>query len=183
MGSHIDRRCSPALRFAGLVVATTCAACGSSGGAVPPGMVFDGSPGVPGDASVVTDSGSATDAIGALADGAEAETPAFDATVDASAKDAPVEAPAPEGGDAAGMPSVADNPPVPAGYKLMMQSEVTPDMTAWAASILDDPTDYPMFSSTTMTFGSVTVLARVEWHPPDFQNSVVHRGVTLYEPV
>jgi hypothetical protein len=33
------------------------------------------------------------------------------------------------------------------------------------------------------TFGSLDVLARVEWHPPDFQNSVVHRGVTLYEPV
>jgi len=28
-----------------------------------------------------------------------------------------------------------------------------------------------------------TVLARVEWHPPDFQNSVVHRGVALYEPI
>ena len=28
----------------------------------------------------------------------------------------------------------------------------------------------------------VLVLARVEWLPPDFQNAVVHRGVTLYEP-
>jgi hypothetical protein len=26
------------------------------------------------------------------------------------------------------------------------------------------------------------VLARVEWHPPDFQNSVIHRGATLYVP-
>jgi hypothetical protein len=79
-------------------------------------------------------------------------------------------------------PSVADNPPVPAGYMLMEQSQVTPAMTAWAVEILDDPTTYPMFSTTTMAFGSLTVLARVEWHPPDFQNSTVHRGVTLYVP-
>ena len=78
-------------------------------------------------------------------------------------------------------PSVADNPPVPTGYKLMMQSEVTPDMTTWAVAILHDPVTYPMFATATMQFGSLMVLARVEWHPPDFQNSVVHRGVTLYE--
>jgi hypothetical protein len=79
-------------------------------------------------------------------------------------------------------PSTADNPPTPAGYVLMQQSQVTAAMTAWAVAILDDPTDYPMFSTTTKVFGTLTVLARVEWHPPDFQNSVVHRGVTLYEP-
>ena len=80
-------------------------------------------------------------------------------------------------------PNVADNPPVPAGYELMAQAAVTAAMTAWAVSILDDPTTYPMFATTTMTFGSLTVLARVEWHPPDFHNSAVHRGVTLYEPI
>ena len=80
-------------------------------------------------------------------------------------------------------PAVADNPPTPAGYKLMMQSEVTPAMTTWAVAILHDPVTYPMFSTTTMQFGALLVLARVEWHPPDFQNSVVHRGVTLYEPL
>jgi hypothetical protein len=80
-------------------------------------------------------------------------------------------------------PSVASNPPIPAGYKLMDQSQVTPDMTTWAVAILNDPATYPMFSTTTKTFGTLTVLARVEWHPPDFQNSVVHRGVTLYVPV
>ncbi len=79
-------------------------------------------------------------------------------------------------------PNVADNPPVPAGWVLMQQSAVTPAMTAWAVQILDDPTMYPMYSTTTQTFGSQTVLARVEWHPPDFQNSAVHRGVTLYVP-
>ena len=40
-----------------------------------------------------------------------------------------------------------------------------------------------MFSTTTQTFGALLVMARVEWHPPDFQNDVVHRGVTLYEPI
>ncbi len=79
-------------------------------------------------------------------------------------------------------PSTADNPPVPAGWMLMEQAQVTSAMTTWAVDILDAPTTYPMFSTTTMTFGTLLVLARVEWHPPDFQNSVIHRGVTLYEP-
>jgi hypothetical protein len=80
-------------------------------------------------------------------------------------------------------PNVADNPPTPSGYELMPQADVTPAMTAWAVMILDDPTTYPMFATAMMTFGSLDVLARVEWHPPDFQNSAVHRGVTLYEPI
>ena len=80
-------------------------------------------------------------------------------------------------------PNTADNPPIPAGYQLMQQAQVTADMTTWAVAILDDPSTYPMFSTTTKTFGTVLVLARVEWHPPDFQNSVVHRGVTLYVPL
>ncbi len=79
-------------------------------------------------------------------------------------------------------PDVASNPPIPTGYRLMMQSEVTSAMTAWAVAILHDPTTYPMFSTTTMTFGMQPVLARVEWHPPDFNNMTVHRGVTLYVP-
>jgi hypothetical protein len=79
-------------------------------------------------------------------------------------------------------PNVADNPPVPAGWVLMMDSAVTSQMTTWAVAILDDPTTYPMFSTTVQVFGATTVMARVEWHPPDFQNSVIHRGVTLYVP-
>jgi hypothetical protein len=79
-------------------------------------------------------------------------------------------------------PNVADNPAVPVGWKLMQQSDVTTAMTNWAVAILNDPKTYPMFSTTTQTFGSLLVMARVEWHPPDFQNSAVHRGVTLYEP-
>jgi hypothetical protein len=80
-------------------------------------------------------------------------------------------------------PNVADNPPIPAGYELMPQADVTAAMTAWAVMILDDPTQYPMFSTAMMTFCGQMVLARVEWHPPDFQNNVVHRGVTLYVPI
>ncbi len=75
------------------------------------------------------------------------------------------------------------NPAFPAGYKLMTQKEVTPAMTAWAVAILHDPSTYPMFATTTMTFGSLNVLARVEWHVPDKINMAIHRGVTLYEPV
>jgi hypothetical protein len=79
-------------------------------------------------------------------------------------------------------PSTANNPATPAGYVLMQQADVTPAMTTWAVMILDDPTTYPMFSTTTMTFGTQLVLARVEWHPPDANNQTIHRGVTLYEP-
>ena len=82
-------------------------------------------------------------------------------------------------------PDTTDNPPVPAGWVLMMQSEVTPAMTSWAVMILHDPTNYPMYSSAMQTFpvsgGSLLVMAVVQWHPPDFQNSAVHRGVTLYK--
>jgi hypothetical protein len=77
-------------------------------------------------------------------------------------------------------PNVADNPAVPDGWHLVHQSDVTADMTDWAVDILHDGTTFPMFSTTTRTFDALDVLARVEWHPPDFQNSVVHRGVTLY---
>lgn len=79
-------------------------------------------------------------------------------------------------------PSTANNPPTPAGYVLMQQADVTSAMTTWAVAILNDPTTYPMFSTTTMTFGTLLVLARVEWHPPDSNNETIHRGVTLYEP-
>ena len=80
-------------------------------------------------------------------------------------------------------PDTADNPPLPTGYRLMTQAEVTSPMTTWAVAILNGTTTYPMFATTTMMFGAQLVLARVEWHPPDFQNSAVHRGVTLYVPV
>jgi hypothetical protein len=79
-------------------------------------------------------------------------------------------------------PDVSDNPPIPTGWKLMQQSQVTPAMTSWAVAILKAPTTYPMWSTTTQMFGAQNVMARVEWHPPDFQNNAIHRGVTLYVP-
>ncbi|MGZ3421019.1 MAG: hypothetical protein ACXWUG_04635 [Polyangiales bacterium] len=80
-------------------------------------------------------------------------------------------------------PDPADNPPTPSGYTLMKQADVTSDMTTWAVDILHDPVTYPMFSTTTKVFGTKTVLARVEWHAPDFLNMSIHRGVTLYQPL
>ncbi len=79
-------------------------------------------------------------------------------------------------------PNVMNNPPTPAGYTLM-RTTPTADETAWAVMILHDPVTYPMFSTATRTFGTQLVLARVEWHPPDSLNGVIHRGVTLYVPV
>ena len=73
-------------------------------------------------------------------------------------------------------PSTANNPPTPAGYVLMQQVDVTTAMTTWAVAILNDPAMYPMFSTTTMLFGTQLVLAR------DVNNTSIHRGVTLYEP-
>jgi hypothetical protein len=79
-------------------------------------------------------------------------------------------------------PEVAANPPVPAGWVQVHDSVVTPEMAAWAAEVVNKRKAYPMCSSTTRAFGAVTILARVEWHPPDFNVPKVHRGVTLYEP-
>ena len=72
------------------------------------------------------------------------------------------------------------NPPIPSGYILMKQLAVTPAMTAWAIAILREPQKFPMHACVTRAFNGLSVLARVEWHPPDFQNHAVHRGVTLY---
>jgi hypothetical protein len=79
-------------------------------------------------------------------------------------------------------PSTTNNPPIPSGWVLMAQAAVTTEMTNWAVAILHDPATYPMFSFTLKAFGALTVMARVEWHPPDFQNSAIHRGVTLFQP-
>jgi hypothetical protein len=80
------------------------------------------------------------------------------------------------------------NPPIPSGWKLMQQSNVTPAMTAFAVALLNDKV-IDMFDQVIRTFYLGTtkttflnVLARVEWHPADANNHAVHRGVTLYEP-
>ena len=56
-------------------------------------------------------------------------------------------------------------------------------MVNWSVMIVNDPVTYPMFSTAMKTFGTSTVLARVEWIPPNLQNDVVHRGVVLYVPI
>jgi hypothetical protein len=75
------------------------------------------------------------------------------------------------------------NPPMPAGWRLMTQSAVTPDMTTWAVDLLHEAqaTNLAIGDARIKSFGDVRVLARVEWHPPDGNNAAVHVGVTLYE--
>jgi lysozyme len=68
----------------------------------------------------------------------------------------------------------------PLGCTPLQQSQVTADMTTWAVAVLNDPTAFPMFSFTVKAFGTTSYLARVEWHPPDQNNTATHRGVTLY---
>ena len=70
----------------------------------------------------------------------------------------------------------------PAGYKILAQPRVTPEMVAWAAMIVESSSIYCMGSTAQQTFGGVSVLARVEWHPPEPSHDSIHRGVTLYEP-
>lgn len=82
-------------------------------------------------------------------------------------------------------PAVTPNPPVPAGWSLMKQNDVTSPMEAFAVALLHD-TNLNMFDQIIRSFAvtptaSKPVLARIEWHPPDANNEVVHRGVTLYE--
>jgi hypothetical protein len=185
------------------LVASMVACSGGDPGSGEPASTTDSGPGVSSG-----DAGNAASADGASRDTGFAPTDAGDAANDADSATAcswsgapgqciavsacaalaghtsfPGECPGPADIECCiDTPDPADNPPIPAGYVLMQQSQVTPNMTTWAVAILDDPATYPMFSTTTKTFGSLMVLARVEWHPPDFQNSVVHRGVTLYEP-
>lgn len=76
------------------------------------------------------------------------------------------------------------NPPAPPGATRWTKP-VTPEITGWSRSILNDPTGHPMFSTDWRVFPSGTALARVEWHTWTFRNGKritgVFRGVTLYE--
>jgi hypothetical protein len=62
---------------------------------------------------------------------------------------------------------------------------VTPEMTAWAISIRDNPGRYPMGATETKTFAAGVALARVEQHTWTFRDGKritgKFRGVTLYE--
>jgi len=80
-------------------------------------------------------------------------------------------------------PSVSGNPPVPTGWAYMKQSVVTPAMTDWAVAILRDPVTFPRFVTVLRSFPEIgAVMARVEWHPKDFLNEKIHRGVSLFLP-
>jgi hypothetical protein len=193
-----------------MVALTSCvlgalAACGSgtdSHGSMDASLPADGplaldAHGAP-EGNVVAEAGADTEAgVGEGGDaepdtlvGDDASDVAADASVDASNTVAASDALSPlcptacdDAADAAcATPDVAGNPPAPTGYQPLPQAQVTSAMTTWAVGILHDPSTYPMFSCTVETFGSLTVLARAEWLPPDFQTSVVHRGVVLFEP-
>lgn len=105
------------------------------------------------------------------------------ASSSSSDETAPAPSPPSGGGGGETPPAQAFVPPIPSGWKYMSQDQVTPEMTSWAVSVLRDTTTYPMFSTTTRTFGDQDVLARVEWHVPDFLVNKVHRGVSLFVPV
>lgn len=69
--------------------------------------------------------------------------------------------------------------PVPPGFTIM-KDPVPLAVTAFALEVFHDATTYPMGAGVIRTIGNLDVFARVELHPPDFQNHVEHRGVTCY---
>jgi hypothetical protein len=78
-------------------------------------------------------------------------------------------------------PLVENNPPAPAGWKLVPQNRVSMPMTQWATMIANAPSAYPLGSTARQSFGGVEVMARIEWHSADSGHDFVHRGVTLYQ--
>jgi hypothetical protein len=75
-----------------------------------------------------------------------------------------------------------DNPPPPAGTTILQDSQVTPDMTAWAVSVLHDGS-VPLFGTVQKTIDGLDLIARKEWHPPEPSIPSWHYGVTLYHVV
>lgn len=61
--------------------------------------------------------------------------------------------------------------------------KVTPEMTAWAKDLLDDP-GFPLGSETSRDFDGVEVTARAEthtWYGADpTKASAPHKGISLY---
>lgn len=75
------------------------------------------------------------------------------------------------------------NPPIPAGLRLLEQSEVTPAITTWAVAVLNASTQ-PMFSFSCVPQPSLgPCVAHVEWHPPEPSIPSWHRGVTVYQVI
>lgn len=82
--------------------------------------------------------------------------------------------------------SLPANPPPPSGCRLLAQSEVTSAISAWATDILKGPLALFDAVDGVFTVGNRTGTPLVAWlnvHPPDFQNHVRHRGVTVFEQV
>ncbi len=79
---------------------------------------------------------------------------------------------------------VPPNPPAPTGTK-PWRYPLTPELTAWAQSIVNDPTSYPMFATVARVFNGRCTLARVECHAWTIRDGKRvpgrFRGVTLYE--
>jgi hypothetical protein len=75
------------------------------------------------------------------------------------------------------MPNLGDPPPPLPGFQILKDSEVTPELTAFAVEVLNGTTPLHGTVSRSVPF---TVLARVETHPPGPRNPAPHEGVTLY---
>lgn len=62
-------------------------------------------------------------------------------------------------------------------------AKVTPEMTAWAKELLNDPS-FPLGSEASRDFDGVTVVARAEthtWYGADpTRASTPHKGISLY---
>jgi hypothetical protein len=78
-------------------------------------------------------------------------------------------------------PLVENNPPTPAGWRLVPQNRVSTQMTEWATKIANSPSEYPLGAIAQQSFGGIEVMARIEWHSADSGHDFVHRGVTLYQ--
>jgi hypothetical protein len=78
------------------------------------------------------------------------------------------------------MANLGDPPPPLPGFQILKDSEVTPELTAFAVEVHRGNT--PLHGTVTRSF-PYAVLARVETHPADARNPVMHEGVTLYRGV
>lgn len=87
---------------------------------------------------------------------------------------------------AVSLPDPSQNPPPPANWRYMPQSDVTPAMTTWSIHLLNDTADWPGPPPYTLipnVIDGKAIKAQVQSHPPDAQNPIVHRGISLFEPV
>lgn len=77
------------------------------------------------------------------------------------------------------MPDPSQTEAPQTGLVPVRQSDVTPEMAAWAKDILHD-TSVQMGGTASRSFDGRAAVGRVEWHPPSPQIDHAHRGVSLY---